>query len=78
MRPILIADTVLLALAAPLAPAAAAPITFGYTGGVQGCTVATGGTCDILAYGAQGGHGAGSGFVGGLSRSAGGYGLGTT
>ncbi len=47
----------LLALAAPLAPANAAPITFGYTGAIQTYTVQTTGTYDILAIGAGGANG---------------------
>ena len=46
----------LLALAASTATAAAAPITFSYTGGFQTFTAPTAGLYNILAYGAQGGN----------------------
>ena len=70
MRTLLLAGTSLLALSASLATAAAAPITFGYTGSVQTFTAPAAGSYDILASGAQGSSALGN--AGGLGAEIGG------
>lgn len=77
MRAFILAGTSLLALSA-LAVAKAAPITFGYTGGLQSYTVPVTGLYDILAFGGTGGNvvGAPSGqpysYSGGVGAEIGG------
>jgi hypothetical protein len=57
MKLLLLAGTMLLAIAAPGSGARAAPFDFTYTGSLETFTVPTTGTYRILAFGAQGGSG---------------------
>ncbi len=57
MRAFLLANTAALALAASIGTAAAAPITFGFTGGFQTFVAPEAGLYAIVASGAQGGTG---------------------
>ena len=72
MRTLLLAGTTLLALSASIGAAAAAPITFGYTGSLQTFTVPTTGLYNILAFGADGGNGAKGAVGGGIGAEVGG------
>lgn len=77
MRILLLVGAASLALAAPLAPASAAPITFGYSDTVVDYTVPTTGQYVLTAIGARGGSVLDGGGTGGLGAEAGGsFGLG--